>query len=193
MSTEHESNTVNEGPATAIDTTESRRSTIDFGKAVGKIASMMQGDGLSTGDMAELRRISPDRPFTPALWRLLLTLELDESPEWLSQKTRERRWATLLMGMAHCAGLHDYHTSFGKALAEAGWSELRFVQLMRAKGQTLEKHLRRVAQFLSGKNQQANWVDVLWLLFSQSGEKGENIRLSISRSYYSALYAAEQA
>ena len=126
---------------------------VDYGEAVGKIAVMMEQKGvLSSGEKAELRRISPDEPFTPALWRLLLILNLDKSP-WHKQQVWERRWATLMMGMAHCAGLHDYQTSFGEALAEAGWSELRFVKLMRARGEILEKYLRRVAQFLSSKQQ----------------------------------------
>lgn len=166
---------------------------IEYGKIAGKVATMMQQEGaLSTGEMADLRRISPDQPFTPALWRLLLMLDLDDSPNWIRQEQWERRWATLFMGMAHCAGLHEYNISLGTALAEAGWSELRFVQLMRAKDKTLETHLRLVAQFLASKNQEANWSDVARLLFFQTGEAGERVRLSISRDYYSRLYKSEQ-
>jgi CRISPR system Cascade subunit CasB len=166
---------------------------IEYGNIIGKTATMMQKEGaLSTGEMADLRRISPDEPFTPALWRLLMMLNLDESPGWIRREQWERRWATLFMGMAHCAGLHKYEISLGEALAESGWSELRFVQLMRAKDETLETHLRRVAQFLASKNQEANWTDVARLLFFQTGEAGEKIRLSISRGYYSKLYKQEQ-
>jgi len=117
---------------------------------------------------------------------------LNDSPSWISQEQWERRWATLFMGMAHCSGLHSYDTSLGEALAEAGWSELRFVQLMRAKEETLETHLRRVAQFLASKNQEANWTDVASLLFYQTGKAGEKVRLSVSRTYYSKLYKKEQ-
>jgi len=166
---------------------------IEYGKIVGSIASMMKKEGaLSTGEMADLRRISPDQPFTPALWRILLMLDLDNPPGWISRETWERRWATLFMGMAHCAGLHNFDIPLGRALAEAGWSDLRFVQLMRATDETLETHLRRVAQFLAGKNQGANWTDVARLLFYQSGETSEKVRLSISRDYYSMLYKKEQ-
>jgi CRISPR system Cascade subunit CasB len=166
---------------------------IEYGKIVGKVATMMHQEGaLSTGEMADLRRISPDQPFTPALWRLLMMLDLDQPPGWIRREQWERRWATLFMGMAHCSGLHSYDTSLGEALAEAGWSELRFVQLMRAKEETLETHLRRVAQFLGSKNQETNWTDVARLLFFQSGEAGEKVRLSISRCYYSTLYKQQQ-
>ena len=167
--------------------------TVDYGKIVGTTASMMKQDGaLSTGELADLRRISPDQPYTPALWRILMMQNLDNSPSWISQEQWERRWATLFMGMAHCVSLHNYSISVGEALAEAGWSELRFVQLMRAKDETLETHLRRVAQFLASKNQEANWTDVAKLLFFQSGDAGERIRLSISRDYYSRIYSKEQ-
>ncbi len=173
--------------------TSSATNRIEYGKIVGKVAAMMQQEGaLSNGEMADLRRISPDQPFTPPLWRILMMLDLDESPGWIRQEQWERRWATLFMGMAHCAGLHSYDSSLGEALAEAGWSELRFVQLMRAKDETLETHLRRVAQFLASKNQEANWTDVARLMFFQSGEAGEKVRLSISRDYYSKLYKLEQ-
>lgn len=165
---------------------------IEYGKIVGKISSMMQQQGsLSTGEVADLRRISPDQPFTPALWRILLMLDLDHSPGWIRQEMWERRWATLFMGMAHCAGLHNYDIPLGRALAETGWSELRFVQLMRAKEETLETHLRRVAQFLASKNQEANWTDVARLLFFQTGDAGERVRLDISRDYYSRMYSKE--
>jgi len=165
---------------------------IQYGKIVGKVANMMQKGALSTGEMADLRRISPDQPFTPVLWRLLMMLDLDQPPSWIRREQWERRWATLFMGMAHCSGLHEYNISLGEALAEAGWSELRFVQLMRAKDETLETHLRRVAQFLASKNQEANWTDVARLLFFQTGEAGEKVRLSVSREYYKKIYRNEQ-
>ncbi len=173
--------------------TSAATNRIEYGKLVGKVAAMMQQEGaLSTGEMADLRRISPDQPFTPALWRILMILDLNNSPNWIRQEEWERRWATLFMGMANCAGLHNYDISLGEALAETGWSELRSVQLMRAKDESLETHLRRVAQFLASKNQEANWTDVARLLFFQSGDAGEKVRLSISRDYYSKIYKNEQ-
>lgn len=167
--------------------------TPSLSRSVGKIATLMQreGGGLSTGDLAELRRISPDAPFTPALWKLLLGLKLDESPPWISQSEWERRWAVLSMGMAICAGLHDYNIPLGQALASAGWSELRFVRLLRAEGEKLETHVRWIAQYLASKSQPANWDDVRKLLFSQSGDYAENTRLKIARSYYRTLYTME--
>lgn len=163
-------------------------------RAVGKIAGRMGPDGgMSNGDIAELRRISSENPFTPALWKVLFDYDLENAWLGLDQDAYERRMATLLMGMAHCAGLHDYGTPLGKALAEAGWSELRFVRLMEARGETLESLIRRLAQYLSSKGQPANWVDVAWLLLQQEGDKAGEQRLRISRKYYGALYSKENA
>jgi len=144
---------------------------------------------VSSGDRAELRRISPDRPFTPALWKLLLDMGQHEAPEWISQERWERRWATLLMGLAFCAELHDYNRRLGSALAEAGYSELRLVRLLRAEGEQLEAYIRRLAQYLHSKQQPANWGEVANLLFYQSGETAEKIRLQIARSYFATQHA----
>src|SRR5690625_6332594 len=75
-----------------------RKNNIEYRKIVGSIAGIMKQQGaLSSGEMAELRRISQDQPFTPALWRLLIMLNLTEPPSWISQNEWERRWATLFM------------------------------------------------------------------------------------------------
>jgi CRISPR system Cascade subunit CasB len=86
-----------------------KTTTINYGQIVEKIAKMMTNGNLSTGDLAELRRISPEEPFTPPLWRVLLIFDLDNAPAWINQKQWERHWATLMMGMAHCSGLHEYN------------------------------------------------------------------------------------
>ena len=164
-----------------------------FASSIGKMAKMMATEGaLGTGTLAELRRISPEKPFTPSLWNVLL--DLDEAEPWggLDRTVYERRMATLAMGMAICAGLHNYREPLGRALAEADWSKLRFVRLMEARGEKLEKHIRRMAQYLASKGQSANWVDVGWLLLGQDWETAEETRLRISRSYYGTLHAQEQ-
>lgn len=158
--------------------------------SVHKIAGYMSRDqyaegGISKGDLAELRRIDPSEPFTPALWKILL--EYVPQHDKLST-AQERQWAILLMAMATCAGLHTSETPFGKALAQAGWSELRFVRLMEARGDNLVKEIRRLAQYLASKSQQADWSDVAWLLFVQGGDKASDIRQHIARDYYKQLY-----
>ena len=168
--------------------------TISPSQAVGRAAGMLHPETgrLPNGDRAALRRIDPDTPVTPTLWKVLLELDQGDAPDWIGQTKWEQRWATLLMGMAHCAGLHDYNVPLGQALAEAGWSETRFVRLLEADDETLPVLLRRMAQYLASKQQPANWDDVRQLLFVQSGEAAEDVRLRIARPYYRTLHAHEQ-
>jgi CRISPR system Cascade subunit CasB len=167
--------------------------TISPREAVGRAARMLHPEtgSLARGEQAALRRVSPDAPVTPALWKVLMALDQHEAPDGISEERWERRWGALLMGLAHAPGLHDYATPLGEALATAGWSETRFVRLMEADADTLPDLLRRVAQYLASKQQAANWDDVRRLLFYQSGETAEDIRLDIARPYYRTLYAQE--
>jgi len=156
-------------PDTEIHETEPEGGddAIEPRQAVGRAAAMLHPEtgSLPNGDRAALRRIDPDTPVTPTLWKVLFDLDQDESPDWIRQTKWEQRWATLLMGMAHCAGLHDYEVPLGQALAEAGWSETRFVRLLEAEEDTLPVLIRRMAQYLASKQQPANWDDVRQLLF----------------------------
>lgn len=168
------------------------RQSTDLNSTIHKIAGFLSRDqysgGISKGDLAELRRIDPEEPFTPALWKILF--EFVPNHDRL-REIDERRWAVLLMAMGTCAGLHDPSEPFGAALAAAGWSELRFVRLMEADGDNLVKHLRRLSQYLGSKDQRADWSDAAWLLFVQDGEKATEIRQNIARDYYKRLYAIE--
>ena len=163
--------------------------------AVHAAARLLAGDALSNGDRAALRRISPDEPYTPALWKVLLLLESGGHRADRGDPAAERRWALLLSAMAHlvdpAVNLHDPHVSLGEALARAGWSELRFVSLLRARGETLERMLRRMAQFLASKAAPVNTADLARLLFGGSEAKADAIRLEISRRYYTTLHQLE--
>jgi CRISPR system Cascade subunit CasB len=151
-----------------------------------------RGD-LSNGDRAELRRISPEAPFTPTLWRLLLEYNIEEPPGWWRNGSQvwEKRWATLVMGMAHCAGLHDRSAPFGDALYDAGWAEGRLVRLLETPADRLHVPVRRLAQYLSSQSHPADWTAVSRLLFD-SGEYAEETRLSIARDFYRAQYRDEE-
>lgn len=173
----------------AVDRAEAAETTV--GSVVGKVAYAIENT-LSAGDLAELRRISPEKPFTPALWKLLLAYVPDAWTAGGDRDEKERRWAALFMGTAITAGLHDPRTPLGQALAEAGWSELRFVRLMRDRGSSLVERVRRMAQYLASKSQQGNWADVAQLLLNQQGDWAERHRRSISRCYYRALYRQSQ-
>ena len=187
-------------PSTAVDSDPSTSSETDdadeptLSEVVGRIAARLEG--LSTGEQAELRRISPDEPYSPTLWRVLLECV----PEYWTERTDddeqariERRWATLLMAMAMNVGGHTYSHTLGEALAEHGWSEVRFVRLMRADGDTLVKQVRRLAQWMASKELNCDWTDVARLLLNQAGEWAEKHRRDIARDYYEQFYADESS
>lgn len=178
---------------TSSDTDIDEDNSVSPSRAVGAAAGMLHPEegSLPNGDRAALRRIDPNTPLTPTLWKVLFELDQGDAPDWISQTEWEQRWATLLMGMAHCAGLHDYDVPLGQALAKAGWAETRFVRLLEADGETLPVLLRRMAQYLASKQQPASWDDVRKLLFYQSGDTAEDIRLSIARPYYRTLHTQD--
>ncbi|MFB6350485.1 MAG: type I-E CRISPR-associated protein Cse2/CasB [Bradymonadaceae bacterium] len=177
------------GEAAELETRTPQQGLTDTVHSIARYMNRNEHEGgISTGDLAELRRINPDKPFTPALWKILLD-EISDLDR-LSAR-RQRRWAILLQAMATCVGLHESTIDFGTALAEASWSELRFVRLMEARGDNLDKQLRRLAQYLASKNQNANWADAAWMLFVQEGEHAENTRQRIAKSYYKRMYAKE--
>jgi CRISPR system Cascade subunit CasB len=163
--------------------------------AVGTIAGLLAGDGfLSSGERAALRRVDPACPVTPALWRVLDQAHQLAPDELFEEQMRrwERRWGLLILGMAHVPGLHRYEVPLGEALAQSGWSEMRFVRLMEASSDALPVLVRRMAQYLASKEQPANWDDVRQLLFSVDRDYSVDVRLRIARSYYRTLYAQEE-
>ena len=88
--------------------------------------------------------------------------------------------------------VHNQSIPLGRALVQAGWSELRFVRLMQVRGDDLVKDVRRLASFLASKSQTADWSDIAQLLFNQEGEWAERHRRRIARDYYKALYEREK-
>lgn len=168
---------------------------ISRAQAVGKLAGLLLSQALSEGDRAALRRLNPESPFTPVLWKVLAYLQEEGAPVKVGDEADERCWATLLVGMAHCIApgrnLHDYRTPLGRALSTIGWQPPRLEQLLRARGPALAALIRRMAQQLAAREQPVNWSEVADLLFEQEGPKAESVRLRIARSYYTHQYLAE--
>jgi CRISPR system Cascade subunit CasB len=134
---------------------------------------------LGTGEVADLRRLRPEDPASPAYWKTMV--EYWDMP---FDDDDARRRACLLSGLARTKGLFDFHTGLGKALAIAEYSELRFVRLLRADGKSLLKEIELMAEFLNSKAQRANWSQVAEVLFTKDDEKAESARRRIARDYY---------
>jgi CRISPR system Cascade subunit CasB len=108
--------------------------TIDtaIGRIVRLLAHEREEGGLSSGDRADLRRMDPLGPaLPPALWRLL-TLPDVETAIAGDRETAERAFAIVVQAIAE-AGVSGT-APVGRALAETGYAEARFVRLLRARG-----------------------------------------------------------
>jgi CRISPR system Cascade subunit CasB len=171
--------------------TQNSDSKTTLSDVVGRMDWAMTSGELSTGDVAELRRISPTEPYTPALWKIIFTIVPDHWTKGSEREAKETAWAIIAMGLAKNAGLHARGRALGAALVEAGFSELRFVRLLRAKGGALHEEFRRMADFLASKHVNADWTDAARLVLKQEGDAAESVRRAIARDYYRAVYARE--
>jgi CRISPR type I-E-associated protein CasB/Cse2 len=159
---------------------------------------------LDSGRRAQLRRTEPENPFTPALWHVLFEIDHDKAPGWWKHRENatenewERRWAALLRAMTVCQGQHQPNvysgpdTRLGTVLANTSWAEMRFVRLMEARKRKLETQVRHMAQYLASTGESLDWADAGRLLFFQSDDAAQNIRVGISRAYYGRQQVLEQ-
>ena len=63
----------------------------------------------------------------------------------------ETRWAAIIVGLAHLGALHQSERRLGVALADAGFSELRFARLLRADADRLVDELPTARAFSCGQ------------------------------------------
>lgn len=160
---------------------------------VARLAGVIEKE-MGAGDVAVLRRLRPEDPASPVFWKVMASYVREN---WSlpvngpSLDDAERRWACLLSALARTKGLHTHTIGYGKGLAEADYSELRFVRLLHAEGKALFKEIELAAEFLNSKAQRANWAQVAEILFTGDEEKTESLRRRISRDYYKALNAKE--
>ena len=127
-----------------------------------RIGSEREDGGLDAGDRAMLRRFDGRDP-PLAFWRLIYDEELPPLIEDLaghgSRPAVELAFATLLQAMAHLgplaiAGERD---ELGAVLARTGYSEARFVRLLRAEGADLARELVTAARWCGREGQGIAW------------------------------------
>jgi CRISPR system Cascade subunit CasB len=159
----------------------------DLRTIVARIAGIIARE-LSPGEVAALRRLAPDEPYAPAVWKVF-AMALDEvvPPDGPAREEAERRWAAILCGLAITQGLHRAGRPLGAALASAGFSELRFTRLLRARGDQMFAALRGAAQYLASKALSFDALDLARLVLSEDGPREERTRRDIARSYYRQL------
>lgn len=145
-------------------------------------------DVLSPGDVAALRRLDPSDPALPIFWKVVASyLPAGSIPDF----DAERRWAAILSAMAHLSGLHQPHSSLGRALARAQVSEVRFTRLLRAHGDTLMRATAEAARYLAAKAESADMTGLALLMLSDGRRDEEEVRRRIARAYYQELFQRE--
>lgn len=148
------------------------------------------------GEAAELRRL--DSGLSPAFYRLHIEHGLraigPRAPD-----ENEGCWATILQAFATMVGLHDYDVPLGKAMVEAGVSELRFVKLVRSRGDSLAPQIRGIAQRLASAHVRSDHSDLADLVVSDAlahrdpaHERGrDRIRRKLARDFFRSLHSSK--
>ncbi|HEY8492046.1 MAG TPA: type I-E CRISPR-associated protein Cse2/CasB [Dehalococcoidia bacterium] len=161
-------------------------------RAVAAIDEAIRSGQLDAAALAELRRLEPDDPASPAFWQTLIRyVEPYDAPpgDEGARRLWERRWAAILGGMARLS--HDPATPAGHALAEAGFSELRLRRLLRSADARLTDELRAAVQFLAATGVPADWRQLAELVLADPGrfpDWAERVRRRVSREYFRRLY-----
>lgn len=158
------------------------------GQVVARASTALADRHFATGDRAALRRVDPDAPMPAYAASCRLLVRCGQSLEGADLD----RWVFVLHTLALATSIerpaHDREIGFGRALAEAGVSEHRFVRLLTAHGRALRDQIPRAARLLRAKGQQADFRAV-WRLLAPDAVAdgdGERIRADIARDYYIA-------
>lgn len=172
------------------DPAEPRR----LGQVIATISYHLNAERIGAGELAELRRISRGE-LPPAFWKLYLTDDV-VPPEWREPNGRPDRrvdlgWAALIRAMVEMVpNPHSFDPPFGTALAESGYSEHRFVRLLRSEGDYLAREVRTAGVWLAHKGvNAANWVQPARLLLGQYRIRGIQTKFTIhqlARNYFRA-------
>jgi CRISPR system Cascade subunit CasB len=171
--------------------TAQTQETETLASLIGRIVALIEhGAIVNAGDLAALRRMDPRSP-TAAFFKIagvVLGGHLPVGAQSLLE--RETRWAAIVNGLAHLGARHSPGTRLGRALAEAGFSEMRFARLIRADEERLVDEVPSLARFLAAKDIPADWTDAARLVMSAGGPREEAVRRAIARDYYGAAARA---
>lgn len=120
-------------------------------RVLGRLAGRLRR--ADPGTVAELRRIAPG-DFPAAFWCLYFAVVPRDwrEPGGMPSVSADQAWAAVIRGMVELGptGL-DFRQPLGAALAESGYSEMRFIRLIRARGDDIGDEFRIAGQWLANK------------------------------------------
>ncbi len=143
---------------------------------------------LPPGDLAALRRLSPEDPHCPALWKILVGDLADQLPtDDAARRAAERHWAVILAAMAN--GLVAPGRRFGRALGEAV-PETRVVKLLRAHDDALAVAVRTVVQQLASRGIAFDPFDLARLVLTDGTSAEDDVRRHIYDDFFTVAQGA---
>lgn len=160
------------------------------------------------GDLAEMRRMDPDKPDAAAFWRLMAHYDLLNSSEAV-----ERKWGLIIQGLALMTptnngegnpnSAHNGSMPVGRALYLAGesqrptafYSEARLNRLLTSGGPMLRTLLARMFRMLAAGGVTFNWREMAQFILNEGYDEdaAEQNRRRIAREYYRAERRSNQS
>ena len=148
----------------------------------GKIAGIISSERFPTGERAALRRMVPGYPLPLSFYRFAFS----HLPAGWERNSED--WTTLVAGIALMSP-HAFNpgVGFGRALAEAGYSELRLERLLSAENVVRRTLFLRAVRFLSVHAKPFNWGEGARFLLTRSEDRQDTVNFRIARDFYSII------
>ena len=166
----------------------------DFRGVMENTIESIEGDDLTTGEKASLRRMDINSPDSPIFWELM-------THRGMPRNSDIGKWGLIMHGialMAHGAGYaHNPRLCVGRSLYLGGeqqpgergfYSEDRLATLLAARGETLHRLLARLFRMLANEGCTFNWHEMAWFILNEGwkDEEADKSRIEIARAYYRA-------
>lgn len=157
-------------------------------KIIYTLAALMSREahegGLSSGELAELRRWRYGGTVPGTAWRLMAR-HIDSQAKLKPED--EDRWFAVLNGMAQMAP-HPHQKGFGVApgriLAAQGYSENRFLKLIDSQDQAFFDAVARTCRFLRAKGATMDWSRFAPLILARNPQSAHRHRRAMARDYF---------
>lgn len=162
----------------------------NLNSVVSTLAGILSSDRFPRGDLAELRRMTPESP-TLAFWRVLI----DYIPEKLrGNESMENKWLVILNGMAIMApAVHSSEPSYSVGSVFSDFPIQRITHFLRSKGSNLTDQIRLLARLCRSKGVPVDWQILAYLLFSSEKTLEGKIKRQIAKDYVQSISKKEES
>lgn len=172
----------------------------NFAVLMGNTIESIEGNEMTTGEKASLRRMDPENPNSAIFWKLMSQRGM--------RGVVPKKWGLITRGialMAHRTGrAHHARTPVGRALylgsgrqpGERGfYSEDRLSTLLTARGPALHGLLARLFRMLANEGVSFDWHEMAWFILNEgyNDDPADQARVKIARAYYRAARQAAQS